>query len=357
MGKKRRRNALRKRRAALGTAAIQVDPDAAKPMVAVIGYGPGGFEEHDGYDAQVIASMRERWAVTWIHVVGLGDAELLHRIGEQFHIHPLALGAIVHDQERPKVERYADTLQVIVRIVEAIDSPVTEQLTIFCGPKFVLSFEERKGDIFGPLRDRIRESGRICDAAADFLLYGMLDGAIDAFFPVVEAINDELEDIEDDIPVAKPLAVTPRLRAVKHQLLELRRALWPMREVMGTLSVEESAPIRPETRTYLRDCQDHCAQLLDIIASSRELATDLVDLQLSVASQRLNEVMKVLTIMATVFIPITFISSIYGMNFDPSASPLNMPELRWFWGYPFALALMLATALGLLYYFRRKGWL
>ncbi len=357
VAKKRRHHALRRRRTSLGATRVQVDPNAPKPVVSIIGYGPAGVEEHSGFDVKVAAEFRHRWAVTWIHVIGLGDANILHQLAELFHIHPLALAAIPHNQERPKVERYGETLHVVVRIVDSIGSPATEQLSVFCGPKFVISFEERMGDIFEPLRERIRERGRVYEPASDFLLYGILDGAIDAFFPVVETINDELEDIEELIPQAKPLALTPRLRTVKHHLIELRRALWPMREVMGALSTQDAAPIRPETRAYLRDCQDHCAQLLDIIASNRELATDLADLQLSVAGQRLNEVMKVLTIMATVFIPLTFISGIYGMNFDASVSPLNMPELRWYWGYPFALGIMLATALGLLYFFRRKGWL
>jgi len=246
----------------------------------------------------------------------------------------------------------------VIRIVDDIGSPETVQLSIFIGSGYVVSFEERKGDIFEVLRARIRDgSVKVCGSASDFLGYALLDVAVDAFFPVLEAISEELEDVEDAITDGKPLELTGRLRKVKHQLLGLRRALWPMREVLGALATEESQLIHEETRTYLRDCQGHCAQLLDIVTTNRELATDLVDLQLTVAGQRLNEVMKVLTIMATLFIPLTFICSVYGMNFDPDYSVMNMPEIHWKYGYPFALGLMLVTAAGLILWFRRRGWL
>jgi magnesium transporter len=199
--------------------------------------------------------------------------------------------------------------------------------------------------------------GEVRHGKADFLAYALLDAVIDAYFPVVEAIGDELDRIEDAMPDASQPQITPRLRQVKHDLLTVRRALWPLRDVLGGLASGQCPHVQEETRNYLRDCQDHCAQLIDIVGTYRELSADLVDLQISVAGQRLNEVMKVLTVMATLFIPLTFISSIYGMNFDPDTSPLNMPEVKWYWGYPFALGLMGATALGLLAYFRRRGWI
>jgi magnesium transporter len=336
---------------------LQVDPCAEPPTVHMLGFGPEGFEESTGFDADRLRKLRSKWPVTWVHVVGLGDAKIVAGLGEVFALHPLAVADIVQTYKRPKVERSEEMVQIAIRIVEDVGSSETEQLMIFTGVGFVLSFEERKGDLFDLLRQRLRgKDSYVRQRGADFLAYELIDVTVDAFFPVLEKISDELELIEDSIPSGKPLAATPRLRDIRQQLLGLRRALWPMREVLGALAADPSPIFAEGTRTYLRDCQGHCAQLIDIVTLNRELTTDLVDLQLSVAGQRLGEVMKVLTVMATIFIPLTFVSSIYGMNFDPSAGPLNMPELRWALGYPFALGIMLAVAIGLLLYFRRRGW-
>jgi magnesium transporter len=358
--RKSERKSRRKRKpvvqAPAGTIATEADAHAS--TVHVLAYGPSGLEELRECELAKVPELRRKWPVLWLHVIGLGDASLIARLGEEFGLHALALDDVVHTHQRPKVQRFGDVTQIVVRIVEDIGSPDTEQLSVFVGKGFVVSFEERREDIFEVVRQRIRDRAqRLCDAGADFLAYTLLDVAVDAFFPVLERVSDELDAIEDEIPDAKPFQLTPRLRTLKHQMLGLRRALWPMREVLGSLAADESHVIGDEARMYLRDCQDHAAQLLDILTVSRELATDLRDLELSVASQRLNEVMKVLTIMATLFIPLTFICSIYGMNFDPGSSPLNMPELRWYFGYPFALSLMAITAIALLIYFRRKGWL
>ncbi len=337
--------------------ALKIDPCADQPAVHVIGFGPEGIDEHSGFDAERIAAMRETWKVTWVHVIGLGDAAIITGLGDLFGLHPLAVADIVQTYKRPKVERTDDMVQIGIRIVEDVGSTETEQLMVFAGAGFVLSFEERKGDLFELLRQRLRgRDSYTRHRGADFLAYELIDVTVDAFFPVLEKISDELEVIEDAIPSGKPLAATPRLRDIRQQLLGLRRALWPMREVLGALAADPSPIFAEETRAYLRDCQGHCAQLIDIVTMNRELTTDLVDLQLSVAGQRLGEVMKVLTVMATIFIPLTFVSSIYGMNFDPNAGPLNMPELRWALGYPFALGIMLSIAVGLLVYFRRRGW-
>jgi magnesium transporter len=312
--RKSERKSRRKRKpvvqAPAGTIATEADAHAS--TVHVLAYGPSGLEELRECELAKVPELRRKWPVLWLHVIGLGDASLIARLGEEFGLHALALDDVVHTHQRPKVQRFGDVTQIVVRIVEDIGSPDTEQLSVFVGKGFVVSFEERREDIFEVVRQRIRDRAQ---------------------------------------------QLTPRLRTLKHQMLGLRRALWPMREVLGSLAADESHVIGDEARMYLRDCQDHAAQLLDILTVSRELATDLRDLELSVASQRLNEVMKVLTIMATLFIPLTFICSIYGMNFDPGSSPLNMPELRWYFGYPFALSLMAITAIALLIYFRRKGWL
>jgi magnesium transporter len=356
--RKRRRKRTKTRGLHTQAGTLVVDPEAPAPAVQVCGYGPGGHELGHGSDAAELRRLRSRWPVTWVHVVGLGDAAVIEALGHAFEIHRLALADVVHGQQRPKVQRWGDVTQIVARMVDDVGSTQTEQLSIFVGHDFVLSFEERKGELFEGVRTRLRtDLGDIREGKSDFLAYAMLDAVIDAFFPVVEQIGDELDQIEDDLPTMTQPQVTPRLRQVKHDLLHIRRALWPLRDVLGGLASGQCPHVQEETRHYLRDCQDHCAQLIDIVGLYRELAADLVDLQISVAGQRLNEVMKLLTVMATLFIPLTFISSIYGMNFDPEYSPLNMPELRWYWGYPFALGLMGATAAGLLSYFRRRGWI
>jgi magnesium transporter len=337
---------------------LRADPSAPAPVVHILGFGPGGRDEVHACDLERLHELRSKWPVTWIHMVGLGDAEVIGELGREFGLHPLALADVLQTHQRPKVARYGDVVQIVIRTVDDVGSPDTEQLSIFVGPGFVASFEERKGDLFEVVRQRIRDGAvRVCGSGSDFLAYALLDVTVDAFFPVLEKISEELENVEDEITEAKPLTLTGRLRDVKHQLLGLRRALWPMREVLNTLASDDSPAFHEETRAYLRDCQSHCAQLLDIVTTNRELATDLIDLQLSVAGQRLNEVMKVLTVMATLFIPLTFICSVYGMNFDVERSPLNMPELRWYYGYPFALGLMGVTAGALLVFFRRRGWI
>jgi magnesium transporter len=343
--RKRRRKQAKTRGLHTQAGTLVVDPEAPAPVLSVCSYGPDGFEASDGSDAAELRRMRSRWPVTWVHVVGLGDVEVIEALGRTFGIHRLALADVVHDQQRPKVQRWGEITQIVARMVDEVGSARTEQLSVFVGHDFVLSFEARGGELFAHLRERLRDGlGELRHGKTDFLAYALLDAVIDAFFPVVEQIGDELDQIEDDLPAMTQPQLTPRLRQVKHDLLHIRRALWPLRDVLGGLASGQCPHVQEETRNYLRDCQDHCAQLIDIVGTYRELAADLVDLQLAVAGQRLNEVMKVLTVMATVFIPLTFISSIYGMNFDPETSPL-------------ALGLIGATTLVLLVYFRRRGWI
>ena len=336
---------------------ITPDPQAPPPIVHVVSYGPDGCKESEAFDAAAIARSRQKWPMTWVHAIGLGSTSVIEALGQQFGLHPLAIADVVHTHQRPKVDQWGGVTQIVVRMIDEVASPETEQLSIFVGPDFVLSFEERKGDLFGALRARIRgDVGGIRSTGSDFLAYALLDCVVDAFFPVLEKLADELEVIEDELPTCKSAEMTPRLRKVKRDLLEIRHALWPMREALRMLSQGGNPLFKAETLDYVRDCQDHCAQLMDLVGTNRELSADLVDLQMQISGQRMNEVMKVLTVMATVFIPLTFICSIYGMNFDTKASPLNMPELQWFYGYPFALGMMATTALALVLFFRRKGW-
>jgi magnesium transporter len=291
--------------------------------------------------------------VTWINVDGLGDPKALARLGEHFGLHPLALEDVLNVPQRPKVERYDKHMFVVMRTIRVeAGEIVEEQVSLFFGAGWLLTIQERSdGDCFGAVREAIRQGrGRVREAGADYAAYLLLDAVVDAYFPVIEQLGERMQNLETaaiDDPRAIVLVQMQRLR---HQLLALRRTVWPMREEVGILLREESELVTAETRIFLRDVYDHAVQALEIVESLRETAVSVMEVYLSVQNQRLNEVMKVLTVIATLFIPLTFIASIYGMNFK------HMPELEWRYGYAWALGLMLATALGLIGYFKRKGW-
>jgi magnesium transporter len=230
-------------------------------------------------------------------------------------------------------------------------------MSIFLGKNYVVTIQERPGDCFGGVRQRIRASvGRLRTSGPDYLTYTLLDAIVDAYFPVLEVCGERLEALEDEV-IAKPMADTiARVHQIKRELQNFRRILWPMRDAVASLLRDDQSVFSPETRIYLRDCYDHLIRIIEIVETQRELGSDLVDLYLSSASNRMNEIMKVLTVITTIFIPLSFIAGVYGMNFD-RYSPWNMPELGWLYGYPFSLALMAAVAIVLILYFRRKGWM
>jgi magnesium transporter len=233
----------------------------------------------------------------------------------------------------------------------------SEQISIIFGPNYVLTLQEVPGDSFDPVRERIRHGkGRIRGRGSDYLAYALIDALTDEFFPVLEHFGERVEALEDALLERPGPATLHEIHDIKRELLALRRAAWPERELLNAMMRNDSELITADTKIYLRDCYDHVVQAMDMIETYRELASGMLDVYLSSVSNRMNEVMKVLTIIATIFIPLTFIAGIYGMNFDPDRSPLNMPELRWYYGYPFSLALMAVVALALVYYFRRKGW-
>lgn len=335
-----------------------VDPNAPKPVLTVIAYGPDGFVEKRPQNLETLKDDLERWPVTWVNVDGLGDAEILKALGERFHIHPLALEDVINVHQRAKVEPYKENHFIVARMVELKEDALTEQVSFFLGPNYVVTFQEKVGDCFNPVRDRIRKPGhRIRQAGADFLLYALLDAVVDAYYPILETLGDRLDTLQESV-LKKPTPATVTLvHNAKRDLRTLRRAIWPLREVLNSLYRDPVPLITADTRLYFRDCYDHTIQIIDLVETYREMASDLTDVYLSSVSNRMNEIMKVLTIIATIFIPLTFIAGIYGMNFNPEVSPWNMPELNWVFGYPFSLGLMAGTAIIMLLFFRRKGWL
>ncbi len=337
---------------------IRHDPALGRPRLDVIGYGPEGFEEADVSGPEELAGWMGRHAVLWINVVGLGDAEVVRAVGELAGVHKLALEDAVNVHQRPKCEAYGEDVFVVARMPHAGEALETEQLSVFVKPGLVVTFQERPEDTLGHVRDRLRRSsGRLRQTGSDYLAYAILDALVDGYFPVLDDYGERLEGIEDEMISAPTEASVQRLHQARRDLLTLRRAIWPLREAVSALLREPIAVIGEDTRLYLRDCYDHTIQIMDLVETYRELASGLMDIYLSSVSNRMNEVMKILTVIATIFIPLTFIAGVYGMNFDPALSPWSMPELRSPYGYPIVMGVMALLAVVMLLFFRRRGWL
>jgi len=303
----------------------------------------------------------DRPSITWIDVRGIGtDPSVFVRLGEIFKIHPLALEDIVNVPQRPKTDLYTAHQVIVGRMVQLDEAGLlkTEQLGILFGKTFVLTVQEDADeDVLERVRERIRKGrGLIRTAGADYLAYAIVDAVIDGFYPVLEKIGERIEDLELEATVASR-SMSRDIHEVKRELLTIRRAIWPQRDLLNSLLREESPLVTKETRIYLRDTYDHAVQVMDMVETFREIASGLMDLYLSGVSNRMNEIMKVLTILSTIFLPITAIGGIYGMNFHHEVSPYNMPELDWRYGYPFALGLMSLSVVTLLIYYLRKGWI
>jgi len=333
---------------------LHVDPTAPKPDIRVFAYGVDEFIEQDVADVASLEGLLEQWPVVWVNVDGLGDAALLQKIGDLFNLHRLALEDVVNVHQRAKVEPYEDQLFMVGRMarLENQGHLSTEQISFFVGSNYVLTFQEQVGDCFDLVRQRIRSGrGLIRRGGAGYLAYALLDNLIDAYFPILEVYGERIEALETEVITRCEADLIARIHHLKREMLVLRRAIWPHREAVNTLLREESPLISAETRIHLRDCYDHIIQVLDMVETYRELASGLLDVYLSQVSNRMNEVMKVLTIFAAIFIPLTFMAGLYGMNFT------HMPELNWIWSYPALLLAMAMVAGGLLLFFRRRGWL
>lgn len=334
---------------------LMINSDSLKPVIKLFDYGPEHLEERELSDLSEIAPYLDKDSVTWIDVQGLGDEDVLRGLGELFNIHPMALEDVVNVPQRPKAEVYPDHEFVITRMamVHPEGGLDTEQVSIFLGRNYVLTLQERYGDCFDPVRKRIQQGkGLMRKSGSDYLAYALIDVIIDHYYPVLEEFGEHLEQLEDELVAQPGPATLHRIHQVKRDLITLRRAIWPQRDMVNTLLREDDSELISEkVRVYLRDCYDHAIQIMDVVETYRELAAGMLDVYLSSISNRMNEVMKVLTIIATIFIPTTFIAGVYGMNFE------WMPELKWAWGYPAAWIAMLAVAGGMIYYFRRLGWI
>jgi len=339
---------------------LQVEEGSSRPVLTAFGFSPQGFEEITLQDPAEIQSLLTKWPVVWLNVDGLGDEGTLRRIGEIFGIHPLAMEDVTDTTQRAKVESYGDNTFLVVPMPQVHREGhrfESEQLSLYLTDRAVVSFQATApGDCLNLIRDRIRTGrGRVRTSNSAYLAYALIDTVIDAYFPLVSGMGDRLEELEERIVEDVDVDQIHDIRAIKVDLMRIRRAVWPMRDAvmaMGMLDHMYGQELRP----YLRDAQDHVARLMDLLETDRFTASDLMEIYLTAISNRLGEVNRFLTVVATIFIPLGFIASVYGMNFDPD-SPWNMPELKWYLGYPFALGLMLLTALGFMGYFWWKGWL
>jgi magnesium transporter len=349
----RRRDLARIRPGTLPGTLPPPEPGAVPKRVHVIAYTRGAVTETEGKTLEEALAAAGS-GVRWINVDD-PDPALLHEIGDRFKVHPLALEDVLSAPQRPKVERYADHYFMVLRMLRVREGAAggidAEQVSIFFGHDWVITLQERAGgDAFEAVREAIRQArGRVREAASDYLAYLLLDAVIDSLFPVLETVSDRVEAVETEALRPGPRTLRELQRA-RHLVLALRRAIWPTREAIAVFQREDNPLISAETRVFLRDSHDHAVQALELVEALREMLADMMDIYLSAQNQRLNEVMKVLTVIATLFIPLTFIASIYGMNFE------HMPELHWPWGYAYVLGLMAVTAGVMLLFFRRKGW-
>jgi magnesium transporter len=332
---------------------LTIDPSWPKPVIRVMAYGPDQYIDQEIQNVHELDGLIGTYAVLWVNVDGLGDEAVIRYLGQLFKIHPLALEDVTSLRQRSKVDDYEINLYTAMKMLSVKDGALfAEQVSFFLGPNFVLTFQETHGDCLDPVRERIRKKGGlVCNMKADYLLYSLIDAIIDAYFPVLETYDARLEDLEAEILGKPDQATMNHLFSVKHDLSSLRRTLWPVREMAGALAHSESPLVSAPTLLYLRDCQDHAVQLLELAESYRETGSSLMDFYLSSISNRMNEIMKVLTIIATIFIPLTFIAGVYGMNFE------NMPELYTHNGYFVVMGLMAVLGFGMLGWFIHKGWL
>lgn len=341
---------------------IIVDENAKPPTIFLIDYNQTNFIRKQIATPEDCVPYLDTESVTWVDVQGLGNQDILQRLGQVFDLHPLVLEDVVNVPERPKIEDYEDQLLFIARMVvpkEKTCGFYSEQVSLILSKHYLLTVqEEPEHDCFEGVRIRIdRSKGIIRKQGADYLAYALLDAMIDGFFPVLELYGERIEELEEEVMVNPTRQTLQNIYQVRRELLQLRRAIWPQRDAISSLIRDGSELIGEEVRIYLRDCYDHAVQVMDMVETYRELASGLMDVYLSSVSNKMNEIMKVLTVVSSIFIPLTFVAGIYGMNFNTEKSPYNMPELNWYWGYPICLAGMAVIGFALLFFFWQRGWL
>lgn len=340
---------------------LRIPHDALPTELFLIDYGPEVMHTATIDHPEECYALGTSDSVTWLDARGLGSEDKLLEISQTFNLHPLLLEDIVNVPHRPKIDFYDDKILIIMQMVQPRSTGTgvgSEQVSFVLGQGFLITFQEEPDwDSFGPVRDRIRRgTGTIRRQNADYLTYALLDTIVDSFFPVLEVIGETLEELEEEVVENPTSATIEKIHRMRRGLMKLRRYIWPQRSVINSLIRDSDELLSQEVRVYLQDVYDHIVQVVDIIENYREIASSLMDVYLSSINNRMNEVMKLLTVISSIFIPLTFIAGIYGMNFNTEQSPFNMPELGWYWGYVLCLGVMGAIAGLQIYFFWKRGW-
>lgn len=326
-----------------------------KIQINILDYDEENYEEKVVETVEQCIPFKTKRTVTWINLDGLHDVSILKRFGEYFDLHPLLIEDIMNTDQRPKTDDYDKYLYVVLKMLQYskdVNGVIIEQVSLVLGENFVISFQEKPEDLFDPIRERIRsKKGRIRSSGADFLYYSLIDVIVDNYFLILEHLSEKIEFLEEEVVSNPTIETLHAIHSLKTNLIFIRKAIWPLRELISRLERSESRLFQAETLKYIRDVYDHSIQIIDTVESLRDINSGILDIYLSSISNKMNEVMKVLTIIATIVIPMTVISGIYGMNF------VIMPELQWPLGYPMALFMMLLVAVIMISYFKKKGWL
>jgi len=325
-----------------------------KVNISIIDYDEQHYQGKETENIEDCFPFKDKPTISWINIGGIHKIEIIEKIGKHFNLHPLLLEDILNTDQRPKIEDFDDYIFIVLKMLyydEKEKEIISEQVSLIIGLNFVISFQEKEGDVFNPIRDRIRNAkGRIRKMGADYLAYALIDAIVDNYFIILEKIGEKIEGMEDEL-VANPTPETLQtIHNLKRDTIFLRKSVWPLREGINILERSESPLIQESTGIFLRDVYDHTIQVIDTIETFRDMVSGMLDIYLSSISNRMNEVMKVLTIIATIFIPLTFIAGIYGMNFK------YMPELEWRWAYFGVLSVMLVVGILMIFYFRRRKW-
>jgi magnesium transporter len=339
---------------------LEIEPGAFPTEITIFDYTPETLSSACFLDPEECRPYLDENSVTWIDVQGLGSEKTLRKLGEIFALPPLILEDVVNVPQRPKIEYHADFLLIITQMVmpKKDHGFWIEQVSFILGKNYLLTIQEEPlRDAFEPVRQRLHKNvGLIRHLGSDYLCYALADAIIDNFFPVLEIFGDRLEDLEEEAISNPHYNTLSKIYQIRRELLAFRRSIWPQREVFNTLIRDGGDHISPKVLNYFRDCYDHTIQIIDVIETYRELASGLTDVYISAMGHKMNEIMKFLTIISTIFIPLTFIAGIYGMNFNTEKSPFNMPELNWYWGYVACWIVMLTITGFQLYFFWQRGW-
>jgi len=323
--------------------------------IDLIAYGPDSFEEQHFQTLDDCLTRLTRPGITWVNVEGVHDIDVIRHLGEKFGLHPLVLEDIVNTVQRPKIEEYDDYLFIVLRMLRPTGGGefTSEQLSLVLGSTHVFTFQEGiRGDVFDTLRERIRNGkGKIRGMGADYLAYALIDAIVDSYFSVLEELGERIVNLEGDLALSPDKATLIEINDIKKEIIFLRKAVWPLREAVSFLERGDSHLLSPATRLYFRDVYDHTVQVIDTVETYRDLLSGMLDLYLSSISNRINEVMKFLTVIGTIFMPLTFLVGVYGMNFK------HMPELEWHNGYFVLWGIMIVLSMAMIIYFRRKRWL